>query len=135
MNKHILGKSHPMDSARRLFLRQASAMGAIAGSAAPLALNLLAAGNVAAQTATEYRALVCVFLFGGNDAFNMILPTDSASWSAYAATRNQAPDSLALMAPGVAPMGTAAAGSPARLGGVLPITPINAQGRSFALTR
>ena len=79
MNKNIFLKSHPMDSARRLFLRQASAMGAIAGSGAPLALNQRAAGNVAAQTATDYRALVCVFLLGGNDAYNMILPTDSAS--------------------------------------------------------
>ena len=133
MNKNIFLKSHPMDSARRLFLRHASAMGAIAGSGAPLALNLLAAGNVAAQTATDYRALVCVFLFGGNDAYNMILPTDSASWAAYATTRNQAPDSIALLAPGVVPVGTAAAGSPVRLGGVLPITPVNAQGRTFAL--
>ena len=126
-------RSHPMDSARRLFLRHAGALGAIAGSGAPLALNLLAAGNAAAQTATDYRALVCVFLFGGNDAYNMVLPTDASSWSAYSTTRNQAPDSLALMAAGVAGVGTAAAGSPARLGGVLPITPLNAQGRSFAL--
>ena len=133
MNKNIFRKSHPVDSARRLFLRHASAMGAIAGSGAPLALNLLAAGNVAAQTATDYRALVCVFLFGGNDSYNMILPTDSASWAAYSTTRNQAPDSIALLAPGVAPVGAAAAGSPSRLGGVLPITPVNAQGRSFAL--
>ncbi len=121
------------DSARRLFLRQAGTMSAIVGAGAPLALNLLAAGNAAAFSATDYRALVCIFLFGGNDAYNMVLATDTPSWSAYSTTRNQAPDSIALLAPGVAPVGTAAAGSPTRLGGVLPITPLNAQGRTFAL--
>ncbi len=118
---------------RRVFLRQAGAMGLLAGAGAPLALNLLAASQAAAQDAGDYRAVVCVFLFGGNDSFNMVLPTDSASWAAYTATRNQAPDSIALLAPGTAPVPGAAAGSPARLGGVLPIAPLDAQGRSFAL--
>jgi uncharacterized protein (DUF1501 family) len=63
----------------------------------------------------------------------MVLPTDAASWANYTAVRNQAPDSIALLAPGTVPLATAAAGSPARLGGVLPIAPANAQGRSFAL--
>ena len=118
---------------RRVFLRQAGALGMMAGAGAPLALNLLAASQAAAQTAPDYRAVVCLFLFGGNDSFNMVLPTDSASWAAYTATRNQAPDSIALLAPGTAPVGGATPGSPARLGGVLPINPIDAQGRSFAL--
>ena len=122
-----------MNASRRLFLQQAGAMSVLTGSAAPLALNLLAAGSAAAQTATDYKALVCLFFFGGNDAYNMVLPTDSASWQAYTATRNQAPDSIALLAPGTAPNTAAAAGSPARLGGVLPIAPLNAQGRTFAL--
>jgi len=123
----------PDNAARRLFLRQAGAMSLLAGAGAPLALNLAAAGAAAAAGATDYRALVCVFLFGGNDSFNMVLPTDAASWAAYTSTRNQAPDSIALLAPGTAPAAGAAAGSPARLGGVLPITPVDAQGRSFAL--
>ncbi len=118
---------------RRVFLRQAGAMGLLAGAGAPLALNLLAASEAAAQTAGDYRAIVCLFLFGGNDSFNMVLATDTSSWNAYSTTRNQAPDSIALLAPGTAPVATAAAGSPARLGGVLPIAPIDAQGRSFAL--
>jgi len=121
------------NAARRLFLRQAGAMSLLAGAGAPLALNLAAAGAAAAAGATDYRALVCVFLFGGNDSFNMVLPTDAASWAAYSSTRNQAPDSIALLAPGTAPVAGAAAASPARLGGVLPISPVDAQGRSFAL--
>jgi uncharacterized protein (DUF1501 family) len=122
------------DASRRLFLRHAGAMTATVGAAAaPLALNLAAIGAASAQVASDYKAIVCIFLFGGNDALNMVLPTDAASWSAYTAVRNQAPDSIALLAPGTAPVGTAAVGSPQRLGGVLPIAPLNAQGRSFAL--
>ena len=63
----------------------------------------------------------------------MVLPTDAASWNAYTATRTQAPDPIALLTAGTAPNAAAAAGSPARLGGILPIAPLNPQGRSFAL--
>ena len=120
-------------ASRREFLRRAGLFSALTGSAAPLALNLAALGTAAAQTSGDYKALVCLFLFGGNDAFNMVLPTDAASWSAYNATRNQAPDSIALLPAGTAPVLTAEAGSPARLGGVLGINPARPQGRSFAL--
>ena len=122
------------DTSRRMFLQQAGALSALVGSAAtPLAINLAALGSAAAQGQSDYRAIVCLFFFGGNDGFNMVLPTDAASWSAYQTTRNQAPDPIALRAVGVLPDTTAAVASPARLGGVLPIAPINAQGRSYAL--
>ena len=124
----------PTDASRRLFLRHAGAMSAVVGSAAaPTALNLAAIGSAAAQAQPDYKAIVCLFFFGGNDAFNMVLPTDAASWNAYATTRTQAPDPIALRAAGIAPDLAAALGSPARLGGVLPISPLNAQGRGFAL--
>ncbi|MCP5090759.1 MAG: DUF1501 domain-containing protein, partial [Gammaproteobacteria bacterium] len=35
----------------------------------------------------DYRALVCVFLFGGNDSFNMLVPNTPAEFSAYASSR------------------------------------------------
>lgn len=125
------------DSAsRRAFLRQTAALAGY-GAAAPLALNLAALGSAAAQTSTGgYKALVCLFLYGGNDAYNLLLPTDAASWANYQTVRNQAPDPIALAAPGTPADGSAAAGSPQRLGGVLPIDPIDAtatQGRSVAL--
>ncbi len=121
------------DASRRTFLRQAGVYSALTGAAAPLALNLGALGSAAAQTAGDYKALVCLFLFGGNDTFNMVLPTDAASWSAYTSTRNQAPESIALLAPGTPPLPGADPGTPDRLGGVLPISPTRPQGRSFAL--
>jgi uncharacterized protein (DUF1501 family) len=116
-------------TSRRLFLGQAGALSLMAGAGAPLALNLLAAGAAAAQTAGDYRAIVCLFMFGGNDAFNMVLPTDSETWNAYTQTRS----SIALLSQGTPPNAGAEAGSPARLGGVLPIAPTDAQGRSIAL--
>jgi uncharacterized protein (DUF1501 family) len=36
---------------------------------------------------TDYRALVCVFLYGGNDSFNMLLPRDNSHYNTYSATR------------------------------------------------
>jgi uncharacterized protein (DUF1501 family) len=123
-----------LNASRRLFLRHAGAMASLLGpAAAPLALNLSVMGTAAAQAAPDYKALVCLFLFGGNDSLNMVLPTDTDSWANYSTVRNQAPDSIALLAPGTVPNGGAGAGTPARLGGVLPILSTNAQGRSFAL--
>jgi len=127
-------KDTDMNANRRHFLRHASTMGLLAGAGAPTALNLLAAGSAAAQTAGDYKAIVCLFMFGGNDSFNMVLPTDAASWQAYSTTRNQAPDSIALLAPGVMPNAGAAVASPARLGGVLPLNALNANGLNSGRT-
>jgi uncharacterized protein (DUF1501 family) len=74
--------------ARRAFLRRAGALGA-AGLASRLDLvNLVAAAN--AQTAGDYKALVCVFLFGGNDGNNTVIPFDAAGYAQYAAVRTTA---------------------------------------------
>ena len=35
----------------------------------------------------DYKALVCVFLFGGNDSFNMVVPRSNAEYNVYAASR------------------------------------------------
>ena len=42
-----------------------------------------------AQTATDYKALVCVFLFGGNDGNNTVVPVDTAGYAQYAAVRDR----------------------------------------------
>lgn len=41
----------------------------------------------ASDTSTGYRALVCVFLFGGNDSFNWLVPRDDATYATYATSR------------------------------------------------
>jgi uncharacterized protein (DUF1501 family) len=123
--------THNHNASRRLFLRQAGAVSALGAASAPLALNLAAVGSAAAQAASDYKAIVCLFLFGGNDSINMVLPTDSASFANYTAIRNQAPDSIALLAPGTPRGGNGT--SPVALGGVLPIAPTRNQGRTYAL--
>jgi len=79
-------KTHPIDSGRREFLQTTSAL-SVLGAASPLALNLAGIGAAAAQSAEDYRALVCVFLFGGNDQTNTVVPFDSAEFSAYTNAR------------------------------------------------
>lgn len=74
------------DLARRAFLKRSSALG-LTGIAAPWALNLAAIGEAAAQSATDYKALVCVFLYGGNDHGNMLVPYDSTNYAAYQTIR------------------------------------------------
>ena len=133
MSRHSLNLSLRSPATRREFLRRASGFGAL-GVAAPWALNLATLSSAAASVAGDYKALVCVFLNGGNDAYNMVLATDSSSWSAYTTTRNQAPEPISLLAPGTAADAGAAAATPARLGGVLDIgSPASQPGRSFAL--
>ena len=71
---------------RRAFLQRAGQL-TLAGTALPTALNLAALGEAAAATASDYKALVCVFLYGGNDYANMVVPVDADGYKAYAAAR------------------------------------------------
>ena len=61
---------------------------------------------------TDYKALVCVFLFGGNDSYNMLVPNTTAEYNAYAASRQN----LALLQTDL-----------------LPITPASSSGPEFGL--
>jgi uncharacterized protein (DUF1501 family) len=105
---------------RRNFLQS---MLAAAGTATtPFALNLAALGTAAAQNANDYKALICLYMAGGNDGFNTVLATDSASWNEYNRLRSTG-DAVSIALPGVGASG-----------GVLPITLKTPQGgRTFAL--
>lgn len=51
-------------------------------------LNLQLAGRAAADGApTDHRTLVCIFLNGGMDSFNWLVPRDSARHATYSTTR------------------------------------------------
>ena len=78
----------PAAHTRRAFLRRSGQL-AMAGTALPFALNLAAMGEAAAQAAPadDYKALVCVFLFGGNDYANTVITYDDPSYNAYSQTR------------------------------------------------
>lgn len=125
-------------SNRRHFLKQAGSFSA-ASAALPLGLNFSAITQAAAQTAGgDYRALVCIFLSGGNDAFNTVLATDSTSWGHYNNQRkpNDGTVPIGLPAVGVAPNPAASGSSPDKLGGVLPISHAGRAvhtGRQFAM--
>ncbi|MFZ6817962.1 DUF1501 domain-containing protein [Undibacterium sp. Ji22W] len=113
------------NASRREFLRLSSLLssaGAL-GVAAPFALNLATMGSAAAQgNVNDYKALICLFMYGANDHANTVLATDSTSWTQYTNVRttNEA-GSIALPAVGSS-------------GGVLPIIPnTNQVGRTFAL--
>ena len=71
---------------RRRMLKGISGAGALT---AANALQVLGLSNALAQTApaSDYKALVCVFLFGGNDANNLIVPNDTTSYGLYSTAR------------------------------------------------
>ncbi len=77
-------------ASRREFLKRASALAAT-GVTTPLAMNLAAMANAAAANSSGYKALVCVFLEGGNDHANTLIPYDGGSYESY---RLQRPDLL-----------------------------------------
>ncbi len=86
------------DASRREFLKRSSAL-SLAGSAAPWALNLAAIGEAAAQSAGDYKALVCVFFYGGNDHGNTLVPFDAPTHASYAALRGGLATPLAALGP------------------------------------
>ncbi|MBI2771868.1 MAG: DUF1501 domain-containing protein [Burkholderiales bacterium] len=77
----------PDNASRRAFLQRGAALSVAAG-ATPWALSLAAMGEAAAATATDYKALVCVFLYGGNDYANTLIPYDQASYTTYQGFRS-----------------------------------------------
>lgn len=87
---------------RRRFLGQAGC--ALLGSQSILStlLHLRLANNAAAQAidplGTDRRTLVCVFLHGGIDSFNFLIPTDSR-YAEYAATRSNLALSSGMLHP------------------------------------
>ena len=145
------------NATRREFLRRAAALSVVGGAASTFGFQLATMGSAAAQTSTPYKALVCIFLLGGNDSNNMVLATDNDSWDRYWTARRQGETPLALMPVGAAatppggtnsltgrvlPGGTDGYRYPESWGGVLPISPLtanpvppgtSASSRAFAL--
>ena len=79
----------PIDTSRREFLRNASLLSLVGSIGAPFALNLLAINTAAASTLrSDYKALVCIYLAGGNDSANMVVATDTPSKNTYLAARS-----------------------------------------------
>ncbi|MCP5196939.1 MAG: DUF1501 domain-containing protein [Gammaproteobacteria bacterium] len=66
---------------RRNFLRCAGTFAAVAG------LSPFSLMNAFAQSTTDYKALVCIFLMGGNDGHNILVPQTPEAYNAYQSIR------------------------------------------------
>lgn len=100
-----LQRALPEGYSRREFLR-------LAGMATAANLFPWHWGEAIAQSTEDYKALVCVFLLGGNDGNNMVVPLDASSYAAYSSVRA----TLAV-----------------QQGTLLPISPTSLAGRTFGL--
>jgi len=74
-------------ASRRHFLRGVSSL-AGAGALPPLSAYLSSMAAASAPAASAYKALVCIYLSGGNDHLNTIVPFDTANYQSYYAARN-----------------------------------------------
>jgi uncharacterized protein (DUF1501 family) len=68
---------------RRDFLRSSGAAALMAATPGLAYSQVVGTGGAF----DDYRALVCVFMFGGNDSYNMLVPRSTAEYNAYAASR------------------------------------------------
>jgi uncharacterized protein (DUF1501 family) len=76
-------------SSRRQFLSNVTR--SVLGAGVAGAFGSLGAMNAYAQSSSGYKALVCVFLFGGNDANNTVIPISAAhsNYTEYSTVRRQ----------------------------------------------
>jgi uncharacterized protein (DUF1501 family) len=72
-------KDHENDFSRRKFMQLSASFGVLA--------SLGRLDWAQAALVTDYKALVCIFLFGGNDGHNTIVPMDATQFAAYQAAR------------------------------------------------
>ena len=73
---------------RRQFIGQANCAAVGTASLLSSLLSLrLTAGAASASNFTDYKALVCLFLNGGNDSFNMLVPREQAAYNEYVNVR------------------------------------------------
>jgi uncharacterized protein (DUF1501 family) len=82
----------PQDLTRRKFLGNACAAVGATGILSALAqlrmIGAVAADSAAATgSASDYKALVCLFLYGGSDSNNMVIPVDNTGYGLYSSQR------------------------------------------------
>jgi len=77
---------------RRHFLKNVAAASVLGSGAVAMNGKLGLMGSALAASSdyaglTDYKALVCVFLYGGSDSFNMFVPTEEGLYNNYAQSR------------------------------------------------
>ena len=100
------------DAGRRRLLKLLGATGAVGAASSWLTPLTAVAQAVNAAPANDYKAIVCLFMFGGNDGNNTLLPYEASDYALYRKARSR----LAL-----------------NRDQVLPIQPTNTGGVQYAL--
>ncbi|HSN77488.1 MAG TPA: DUF1501 domain-containing protein [Anaerolineae bacterium] len=133
-----------MNASRRAFLRASAGLAAASAQpwgpklSLPLAMHLAGLGALAAHqaqaanTSDGYKALVCLYLDGGNDSHNWVIPTDPGNRASYATARGE----LAWPAAKVKPILVTGQGSGRTFGMPQELDPLRAwyeQGRCAVL--
>ncbi len=108
-------KTNPFS--RRTFLQLTASTGMLA------ALGQL--NRTAAAQAADYKALVCIFLFGGNDGHNTVIPLSQSEYTAYSSKRG----GLALSGNKLLPITTTTGGQYALNYGLAEMQPLFQQGK------
>jgi len=112
---------------RRQFIGQAGCAALGTTGLLSTLLNLGLATRVMASEPDDYKAMICIFLMGGNDSYNMLVPTNADEYAYYLGARgglydlDKSPAGMALGAPGSA------------VNPLLPIQPSNIPGRAFGV--
>lgn len=88
MSQQLPPAEAPRGATRRQFMRRSvcAAVGMTSLASTLFDLRRVAAA-VAPASGTDYKALVCVFLYGGNDSNNMLVPYDATDYASYASVR------------------------------------------------
>lgn len=72
---------------RRDFLKKSTAAAAASAAFAHIPGMAFSQSMGVSAPFNDYKALVCVFMFGGNDSYNMLIPRSNAEYNVYAASR------------------------------------------------
>src|ERR1700678_1112302 len=83
-----MSKLNLSNISRRDFIRRVACAG-VGTAAMTSAISQLRWMNaaVAQSNITDYKALVCIFLQGGNDSNNLVIPTIQSQYNNYASIR------------------------------------------------
>ena len=83
-------QNKPSNLPRRGLLKSTAAL-ALQRVSIPMATSLGLMADAAAQSANDYKALVCIFLYGANDHYNTVIPYDVATHTNYYNIRKGTP--------------------------------------------
>ena len=75
----------PLD--RRDFLRRTACLSSVSIASTLTSLQLTGSVLAAEPIPGDYKALVCIFLYGGNDSYNMLIPYDTEEYANYLSIR------------------------------------------------